>query len=361
MDLEQLFKIDPYSMASSEKASFLKDELTRLTGYHYENCKEYKNIIDAFPDEKKNFCEVTEVPYLPVRLFKLLDLHSVEKSNVIKTLTSSGTTSQVVSKINIDKETSLLQTKALVNIVTSFIGGKRYPMILVDAPNVIQDRTQFSARGAGLMGLINFGRNHFYLLDENMEIKLKELEDFLEKHKDQPILLFGFTFMVWQYLYLACKEKNIHLKLNNGILIHSGGWKKLQEISVTNEVYKQKMNEQFGIDKAINFYGMVEQVGSIFMECEEGYLHAPNFADVIIRDPHTLEILEQGLQGIVQVISVLPKSYPGHSLLTEDLGTVYGEDNCKCGRKGKYFHIHGRLPSAELRGCSDTHAYNRGE
>ena len=53
-------------------------------------------------------------------------------------------------------------------------------------------------------------------------------------------------------------------------------------------------------------------------------------------------------------MSILPNSYPGHNILTEDIGKVYGEDNCKCGRKGKYFHIFGRLEKAEIRGCSDT-------
>ena len=31
-----------------------------------------------------------------------------------------------------------------------------------------------------------------------------------------------------------------------------------------------------------------------------------------------------------------------------------GIDDCKCGRKGKYFLVHGRIKKAELRGCSDT-------
>ena len=51
----------------------------------------------------------------------------------------------------------------------------------------------------------------------------------------------------------------------------------------------------------------------------------------------------------------LPRSYPGHSLLTEDLGVLLGEDDCPCGRKGKYFKVTGRVPRAEVRGCSDTY------
>ena len=92
------------------------------------------------------------------------------------------------------------------------------------------------------------------------------------------------------------------------------------------------------------------------MECEHGYLHAPAFADILVRDAKTWQLCDIEQPGVIQVLSALPASYPGHSLLTEDIGIVHGEDNCPCGRLGKYFSILGRLPRAELRGCSDTHA-----
>jgi hypothetical protein len=90
------------------------------------------------------------------------------------------------------------------------------------------------------------------------------------------------------------------------------------------------------------------------MECDQGFLHCPNFADIVIRNPLNLELAEFNEEGVIQVLSILPVSYPGHSLLTEDLGTIHGEDDCTCGRKGKYFTVSGRMPLAELRGCSDT-------
>ena len=85
-----------------------------------------------------------------------------------------------------------------------------------------------------------------------------------------------------------------------------------------------------------------------------GHLHTPIFADVIIRDPETWGALEHGELGVIEVLSILPQSYPGQALLTEDLGRVLGEDNCPCGRLGKYFEVLGRIPMAELWGCSDT-------
>ena len=59
-----------------------------------------------------------------------------------------------------------------------------------------------------------------------------------------------------------------------------------------------------------------------------------------------------GETGLIQVSSVLPRSYPGHVLLTEDEGRILGEDDCPCGRKGKYFEILGRVKRAEVRGAA---------
>jgi hypothetical protein len=309
-----------------------------------------------YPDGIPDFKILGDIPFIPVRLFKEYRISSIPTDKTIKILTSSGTTSQKVSKIYLDRETARYQTKALVSIMKNYLGNKRLPMLIVDHPNVIKDRHSFSARGAGILGLMNFGHDATYLLNENMEIDFEVLNNFLEKHPNEPIFIFGFTFMVWQYLYKPLANKELTIQVPKGILIHSGGWKKLQDQAVDNVTFKSKLKEKTGIPSIHNFYGMVEQVGSIYMECEKGYLHAPIFSDIIIRDPYDWSILPQGESGIIQVVSMLPHSYSGHSLLTEDLGYIIGVDDCACGRKGKYFSVSGRIPRAEIRGCSDTHA-----
>ena len=59
-------------------------------------------------------------------------------------------------------------------------------------------------------------------------------------------------------------------------------------------------------------------------------------------------------KGLIQLISLLPTSYPGHSILTEDIGEVVEKNNCKCALYGKRFLVHGRVKEAEVRGCSDV-------
>lgn len=90
------------------------------------------------------------------------------------------------------------------------------------------------------------------------------------------------------------------------------------------------------------------------MACECGHLHASNFSDVIVRRPFDFSVADKGEEGIIEVVSSIPESYPGHVLLTEDRGVILGEDDCPCGRKGKYFKVLGRMKNAEIRGCCDT-------
>ena len=347
-----------FGLDTISKSEFLTERLRLLSLYHYENCNGYKKLLDAMNFNVESISDYRDIPFLPITLFKQYDLMSVEKDAVIKTMTSSGTTGQQVSKIYLDRNTALLQTKVLTKILQSYIGNYRLPMIIIDSSSVIKDRSMFSARGAGILGFSIFGRDKVYALDENMELDLEVLELFLEKHKGKKVLLFGFTFIIWQHFYKLLKDNDYYIDLSNGVLIHGGGWKKLEHQSVSQGKFKEEIKSVCGVEEIFDYYGMVEQTGSIYMECEFGHLHASIFSDVIIRRSIDFSIAEIGEEGIIQVLSVIPESYPGHSLLTEDKGILLGEDNCPCKRKGKYFKVTGRIKNAEIRGCSDTYETN---
>lgn len=346
-------------MNKYEKSKLLTDKLCELTSFHMENCPEYKKMMQSidFTFDKVN--TYYNIPFLPVRLFKELELKSVSQNDVFKVMTSSGTAGQQVSKIYLDRTTAANQQKTLVKIVSSFTGVARMPMIILDCPSVVKNRLLFSARGAGILGFSIFGRDVIYALDDDMNLNVEEITNFIEKHKNEKILMFGFTFIVWQHFYkelLRLKDQKIFFDLSNSILIHGGGWKKFVNSSVSQKDFRDRLNEVCGISSICDYYGMVEQTGCIYMQCECGHLHASIFSDIITRRAEDFSVCEFGEKGIVQVLSMLPHSYPGHSLLTEDEGIILGEDDCPCGRKGKYFKILGRLKNAEIRGCSDTYA-----
>ncbi len=354
--VEQLLAGPPFGLASAEKRAVLVPELDRLTRKHYEQCLAYRRIVDgAFGGLKKDAYEsYEELPFVPVSLFKNHELRSVPPESVFRVLTSSGTSGQAVSRVYLDRGTAARQAKALVRIVQQFIGKERMPMVVLDHPGVIVDRGSFSARGAGILGLMQFGRQPIYALRDDMSLDLEGVERYVRAHSGQRVLFFGFTFMAWQHAITALARAGRRLPANRGILIHSGGWKKLAEESVDAATFDTAARDRLGVERVINFYGMAEQVGSVFFENAGTGLHAPVFAHVIVRDPFTLRPLPAGKSGLIQVLSVLPASYPGHSLLTADIGEWLGDD-ATAGLGGRFFRVAGRAPQAEVRGCSDTY------
>lgn len=354
--IDDFFSKTPYELSKDDKVRLLTKELTDLTLHHKDCCKEYASIIGAYGFDASRINTYYDLPFIPVRLFKEYDLKSIKNEDVFKTMTSSGTTGQKVSKIFVDRDTASNQQKTLIKIMSDFIGKQRLPMLIIDSPKVVKDRSLFSARGAAILGLSMLARERVYALDENMDLQLDVVQEFCEKYKGQRILIFGFTFMVWQHLYSKLKELNVKLDLPEAFLITGGGWKKLVTLNISRDAFKNALREQCGIGHFLDHYGMVEQTGSIYAECECGHLHASIYSDVIIRNPKDFSVCDKNEKGIIQVVSILPYSYPGHSLLTEDEGIILGEDDCPCGRKGKYFMITGRMKKAELRGCSDTYA-----
>lgn len=354
-NLEDFISTALYSLEKEEKTKIYKQALGELTKHHYSNCKEYRKILDTLNFNPNIENNIKSVPSLPVRLFKEYDLYSVDKSDIIKTMTSSGTSGQSVSKIYLDKSTATIQTKILAKILSNFIGKKRLPMLIIDTKAVLKNRNSFSARGAGILGFTMFGFDVTYALNEDMSIDYESIKTFLDKHQNQDILVFGFTSIIWEHFHkpLLNNEDN-QIKINKGILIHGGGWKKLENESVDSLTFRNLIEHSCGIKKIHNYYGMIEQTGSIFMECEQGHLHCSEYSDIDILND-SLENIDNNKTGLVKLYSLLPYSYPGHIILTEDRGEILGEDDCKCGRKGKYFKIYGRVQNAEIRGCSDTY------
>jgi hypothetical protein len=351
-ELETALAASPYSLCQAAREELLLAGLNRLTAHHRINCVPYRRMLDGAWRGGAAATTLDALPYLPVSLFKTQRLQSVPDELIRITMTSSGTSGQAVSRIAVDAGTSMIQQKALANSLAHVLGRKRLPMLVIDTNAVFKDPSKISARGAGVLGLMRYGIRHAFALDSALQPDFEAVRAFLAENGHAPFFMFGFTFMVWINFYEQFKDAG--LDLSNGILIHSGGWKKMIERSVDNTVFRQALAHSLGLTSVHNFYGMVEQIGSIFLEGPDGLLYPPNFADVIIRDPETWLPCELGKPGVIQVVSLLPHSYPGHSLLTEDIGVIHSVDAGHDGWMGKGLEVVGRVARAELRGCSDV-------
>ena len=347
-NFEELLGFEPYSVPSEKKEALLIEGLLWQSCKLKEKSNKYRNILEKLWPPLDGKLTLHELPYIPASVFKQIDLMEDSKDKKGQIFESSGTTGQQKSKIFICSETSLRQQKALFHSFSNITNNNRVPILFLDSEQSLYENQNYSARNAGVLGFMRLGSRFEFALKEDLSIDRQKVKNFLSKYGNDHFLIFGFTFIVWQAL-LGCQA----LDFSKGTLIHSGGWKKMQAQSIGDAEFRAFLKTKFHFEKIINFYGMVEQLGSMFIQKDGGALFAPNFADVIIRCPKTLKPLANEEIGLVQVLSLIPLSYPGHSILTEDLGSIKFIKT-KNGGTVKALTIEGRLAKSEVRGCSDT-------
>lgn len=339
----------PYGPRS--EADFLA-EMNKLTRFHLNGCPDYARIWPDFQEAQ----EISEIPYLHVGVFKHIHFKTQgEGIHHERILKSSATTSGVSSQITLDQTSSQLQSASTLAILKEFVGDSIRTLLVLDSSRSLLAR-DVSARLAAALSLRPLTSEiHFLLADANDQnsIKWDLLADQLRIHDE--LLVYGFTWILWLAWGNAEMPNEVrHLLQGKQIhFVHSGGWKKLESIQVDRKTFDHRLLQGLHQDsRVIDFYGLVEQVGIIYPLCEKGFRHPPVWADVLVRDPWTLKSLT-GQPGQLQLLNTLAMGAPYHSVYTEDLGRII-PGACPCGRSGKRFELLGRVPKAEVRGCSNA-------
>ena len=204
--IEDFYNSETYGLDKEAKDKLVTKELLELTELHREKCEPYANMLKAMNYDPSKVKHASDIPFFPVRLFKEMDILSIPREEVFKTMTSSGTTGQAVSKIFVDKDTAMTQQKVMIRILSEYLGKQRIPILVIDTPSVMKDRKSFTARGAAIIGLQVMARGITYVLNDDMSLNMDSLREFLEKNGDKKFLIFGFTF--------ACDFNIFQQKLN---------------------------------------------------------------------------------------------------------------------------------------------------
>ena len=342
--LNKYLTFQPFDLKKNKKLNLFKNGMNILTKYHYYNNKIYKNLIDKFNFKLSKNNEIEKLPFLPVTIFKNYEIYTSNLDEIDTIATSSGTSSKNVSKIFLDKNNSLNQIRVLNKILTNYFGSKKYPMLVLSRkPKAKSD--SINAKLAAIKGFSVIASEILFCLDEQDNLDINILKKFINDPSTNKYI-FGFTADIWQKLYSS--KINNKFDLSNVTIIHGGGWKK-----VDNQTFKNKIYKKFKIKKIINYYGMIEQTGSIFLECNECNNFFPSiFSDIVIRDEKLKPVYNK--RGLIQLMSLLPSSYPGHNILTEDIGQIVFKKCKHCNSRNlKQFKVHGRVKNSEIRGCSN--------
>lgn len=361
--IESALTAPPYGLDPEQRQRSLLAVLKKELAYACERNARFRNYVQHWPMDFQTADTIADLPYLPVGTFKTNPPLALVAANEIKrTLTSSATTGQTPSRVVLDGETSKRMTKGVTTIIKDFIGPARRPYLVIDTPEKLRSQDELGARGAAIQGLGSFATEVICCLESDLEgnasLNLEKLLDCAKKWSHTEVLAYGFTYVIWTQFVQPLQRLGITLNFPNVRVLHSGGWKRLEREAVTKETFIAGVASVFGCssDRVIDFYGMVENVGVVYPDCQYGNKHVPVFADVVVRDPLTLAPVLAGHKGLVQVCSALPTSFPGFLVLTEDMAEIIDYDNCPCGRRGTSFRFAGRVPKAEVRGCGNLEA-----
>jgi len=340
----------PYGPRQEE--AFLR-EMNALTMAHLRGCTAYARIWPGFEAARS----VDELPWLHVGLFKHIEFRTTaDDIHHERTLRSSATSSGTPSQIVLDQASSQLQAASTLAILKDFVGDAVRPLLVLDSSRSLRSPGGVSARVAAALSLRPLASEIQFLLrdaDDPATLNWEVLAKVLEGHDE--LLVYGFTWVLW----LAWAEGNMPAAIRQQLrgkrvnFVHSGGWKKLEALRVDADRFNRRLTEGLHADSRVtDFYGLVEQVGVIYPLCEAGYRHPPVWGEVLVRDPWTLDCLEDQ-PGQLQLMNTLARGAPYHSVLTEDLGRIE-PGPCPCGRSGKRFELLGRVPKAEIRGCANV-------
>ncbi|WP_368639150.1 acyl-protein synthetase [Castellaniella ginsengisoli] len=372
-----------YADEPEARQARLLETLCEQMGQGAQVCEPFRRFLEGrqwLPLSEVRALE--DLPFLPVSVFKRPEpLSFLDNGQVYRILNSSATTGQQPSRIAIDRHTAKLMTRGVTAILADFIGSYRRPYLVIDcAPD---SGGAASARGAAVQGLMAFATEVCYALrpaqnrereksgPDDLVLDIEQIRKFLQKYRDTDVVVYGFTYMLYLHLGGGLPSSAQALRnlsdeyglplLPKAHILHSGGWKRLQQLAIGKSMFGSRVAASLGTKAhaVLDYYGMVEQLGVVYPDCSQGNKHAPRFAEVIVRDPLTWAPCGAGQTGIIQVLSALSPSFPGQSLLTEDMALVVHEDGCACGRRGIAFRFAGRVPKAEVRGCSDVHQRRR--
>ena len=356
-----LLEHKPFELEIFKKKKLFSEAIHESFNHHLDNNDLFRNYCENKNFQLKRVIDnIEEYPYLPIKIFKNKKLISVTDEEIKLTLSSSATTG-TPSQVALDSLTSKRQTIVAANVISDYLGRHRRPFLILDEDPLESKSRDISARAAATRGFLMLSSKPEYFLknfEEQLHLDIKKLQKTITNYENlkQEVCIFGFTFVLYHSVIKPLKEKGIKCQLPvNSKIAHIGGWKKLESEKVSKEKFLEDTSEVFGIDKKniFDFYGFTEQMGLLYVSSGEMPKITPAYSEIIIRDFKTLNSVKDGEKGLIQILTPIPNSYPGISILTEDVGRIVGRGADEMGRIGTQFEIIGRANKAETRGCGD--------
>jgi phenylacetate-coenzyme A ligase PaaK-like adenylate-forming protein len=289
----------------------------------------YKAFQQGLHIQPEAIRQITDIPFLPVELFKSHPIVNGTKEPEI-VFSSSGTTGTVQSLHYVaDLE---LYKQSFRRCFDLFYGPVTDYCILALLPSYLERKgSSLVLMAEDLIQRSGHPESGFYLnTPGELHTTLLRLEE-----KGTKTLLLGVTYALLDF------AETHPVQLKNTVVMETGGMKGRRKEIVREEVHAL-LCKGFGMDTIHSEYGMTELLSQAY-STGKGLFSCPPWMKVLARDTSDpLAIAKQGATGGLNVID-LANIHSCSFIATQDLGKVYSD-----GR----FEILGRFDNSDVRGCN---------
>lgn len=302
-----------------------RHETLALFRFQAERCEPYRQYLDLIGVAADEVCEVEQIPFLPIGLFKTHNIYCGE-GQPEQIFTSSSTGGSVPSR-HLMADLSIYER--------AFRGAFR---------NLYGDAAEWSIYGLLPLYLERKGSSLIYMVDRLIAdagghggFYLNDYERLIAdiKADPRPKILLGVTYAL---LDLA---EQFAPDLHDVVVMETGGMKGHREELPKEELHRILCNA-FNVNAIHSEYGMAELTSQAYSRGGNRFF-APPWMRIITRDLNDpFRLLPTGQRGGINIID-LGNVYSCAFIQTEDAGRVFEDGS---------FEIAGRIDHSEIRGCN---------
>ena len=295
--------------------------------FQAQNCLPYRRYLSLIGVKPDNVTEFSQIPFLPIELYKTHKIYATEKKYELLFL-SSGTSGMTQSHHYVAK--SKLYIESFTKGFEMFYAPVKNTNIYALLPNYIENKNSSLLYMVNNM-IENCADGEFFR--DNHDSLIKKLKS---RNKKRHTLLFGVSFAL---LELAEKYK---IDLSKNVTVMETGGMKGRRKEITRDELHSILKKSFNVDIIHSEYGMCECLSQSY-SIEEGVFCSPPWQKIIIRDLNNpFKLKSYNMRGGVNIVD-LANYYSCSFLQTQDIGIALDENR---------FRIEGRIDYSDIRGCN---------
>ncbi len=296
----------------------------------YNHNNTYRKFCDFLNKNPHNVTQLSEIPFIPISLFKSHTIITGANTDYEIEFTSSGTTGDMTSS-HFVKDLTWYTNSYLKGFELAYGPISEYTILALLPSYLERNGSSLIYMTEDLIKKSNSRHSGFYLHNHD---ELIQKIHFLENSNKKTIII-GVTYAL---LDLIEKEQ---FQLKNTIIMETGGMKGKRKEMIREELH-DILCKGFGVSKIHSEYGMTELLSQAYSK-GDGIFDCPPWMKILIRDTEdALTYLPNGKTGGINVID-LANIHSCSFIATQDLGKKYPNNS---------FEILGRFDHSDIRGCN---------